>query len=344
MLQEELRFVLPEAPAPGEWHAVIDGIHWARIPLPFWLDHVNVWLLDDGDGWAIVDCGIDSPDVRVIWDRLLASLPAERPVRRLIATHGHTDHVGCAGYLQERLDVPFQATLIEWLFARLRHADHHLPESAAVDAFLRRHGCDETMAHSFREERSRVSRYLGPQPAVLERIRGGDLLDIGGRSWRVIIGRGHCEEHASFYCAADGVLLAGDQILPRITPVVSVPPHEPAADPLGDYLASFEAFAPLAEDTILLPGHGLPFQGLRPRIRSIIEHHEQRLRQLEQAIERPTLAFEAARILFRRAVEGGHGRLALGETLAHLRRLMKEERADMTEDRFGRLLFQARSH
>ncbi|TCR62559.1 glyoxylase-like metal-dependent hydrolase (beta-lactamase superfamily II) [Bosea sp. BK604] len=339
MAQQEIYPIVDGPVSAGIWSRIVDGVYWARIPLPFRLDHVNVWLLEDGEGWAIVDCGIDSAEVRAIWAQLLASLPGERPITRIIVTHGHTDHIGCAGHLVSTLGVPFHAPLIEWLSARLRHAASLTTLPDATASFLLRHGCDETMLQAFDDERLRVSQYLGAPPAELRRISNGDRLQVGGRSWAVIVAGGHADEHVSLYCEADGLLLAGDQILPRISPVVAVFAHEPDASPLGKYLISLDQFLSIPEGVLVLPGHGLPFRGLHARIAALRQHHVDRLDQLETVLAEPKTAFEAGSILFSRAFEGGHRRLALGETLAHLHVLVQQGRASVRTDQQGRQIF-----
>jgi glyoxylase-like metal-dependent hydrolase (beta-lactamase superfamily II) len=339
MAQQEIYSLVDGTVPAGVWHPIVDGIHWARIPLPFRLDHVNVWLLDDGDGWAIVDCGIDSAEVRAIWAQLLAALPARRPITRIIATHGHTDHIGCAGHLVAMLGVPFDISLVEWQAAQLRFVGFHAGMPDPTASFLLRHGCDEGMLQAFDDERARVARYLGAPPADMRRIANGDTLRIGARSWTVIVGGGHADEHVSLHCQADDLLLAGDQILPRITPVISVFAHEPEANPLGDYMRSLDAFTRVGEGALVLPGHGPVFRGLHERIRALKQHHAERLTALESIIATPKTAFEAAGVLFRRAFEGGHRRLALGETLAHLHFLVQQGRATVVPDRQGRRTF-----
>lgn len=320
-----MRVAAESRPAPGEAIEIAPGILWASIPLPFRLNHVNIWFLEEPDGWTAIDCGIDSDDVRAVWERLMHGPLGGRPLRRLLATHGHTDHVGLAGYLVERHGVPFVASLAEWLWARLRFAERDAVKPAA-ESFFARHGCSAEMIGEFRSHRGGIVSTMGPHPEAFVRMRDGEMLWLGGRQWRVIVGGGHSDEHCSLYCASDNLLIAGDQILPRISPVVGVYPTEPDADPLGDYLASLPRFAALPEDALVLPGHGLPFVGLHTRVDELQAHHAKRLDALGAMLDRPQSAAAAAAQLFARAVAEGHGRLALAETLAHLHRLVAQGR------------------
>ncbi|QCI65020.1 MBL fold metallo-hydrolase [Phreatobacter stygius] len=316
-----LQFTALPTPQPGEVPELAAGLRWARLPLPFILNHVNVWFLDDGQGWTAVDAGIESPDMRALWEAMLAGPLSDRPLARLVATHGHTDHVGLAGHLVARHDIPFASTLIEWLWARIRHADSREPPKPHVAKYMARNGCDAALVKRFASDRSTFSTALGPPPRQIERLHDGATLRMGGRDWRIITAGGHSEEHASFYCEADHILIAGDQVLSHITPVIGVFPGEPDADPLAEYLASLDRFAGLPEDTLVLPSHGLPFHGLHLRLAALRDHHIKRLDRLREALDRPMSAYEAAVALFPRAMGDGHAYLAISETLAHLHRL-----------------------
>lgn len=327
-------------PAPGEVASVVPGLQWARLPLPFRLNHVNVWFLDDTSGFAVVDAGVDTPDMRGLWQAMHRGPLGERRLTRLIATHGHTDHVGLAGYLCQTHDMPIEATLTEWLWARLRSADAQIDEPRPhIARFLRMHGCDERLVSLFGSLRGGMAAMLGPPPKALTRIRAGDSLAIGGRQWRVIIGEGHSEEHASFHCDEAGVLIAGDQILSHISPVVGVFAGEPDGDPLADYLRTLEPFLDLPPDTLVLPSHGLPFHGLHARVRWLIDHHAERLDRFEALFTRPLTAVEAAFHVFSAAMAEAMGVLAVAETLAHLHRLVGQGRLQRLEEPDGTIRF-----
>ncbi|MCP8938754.1 MBL fold metallo-hydrolase [Alsobacter sp. SYSU M60028] len=298
------------------------GVLWSRIPLPLRLNHVNVWALEDEAGWTVIDAGPDTMAAREIWETLFAGPLRGKPITRLIATHGHLDHVGLAGWFVQRQDACFTATLTEWQGARLRRLGED-DAAGQMDRFLIRHGCDPQSLQGFASHRATTMKLLGEQPPELVRIREGDEVRIGGRVWRVIVAGGHADEHASFYCEADRILIAGDQVLPRITPVIGVFPSQPLADPLSDYLASLTRFEDLPPDCLVLPSHGEPFFGLRTRIAALREHHEERLARILELVAEPATCWTVAASVFARAVSEGQGRLALAESLAHLHRLAR---------------------
>lgn len=230
-------------PEAGETREVAPGVHWLRMPLPFKLDHINLWLLEDGEGWTIVDTGINSELTRDIWERLFAGPMGGKPVTRVICTHFHPDHMGLAGWLTTRWGVPLSATLAEWLMGRMLWLDtDHDAVVKVQHAFYRRAGLDGDRLESLAGRGNQYVRGVSEIPHSFQRLRDGDMVDIGGRGWRVIVGHGHSVEHACLYCAETGVLISGDQVLPRISPNVSVWPNQPDADPLTLFLNSLAAF------------------------------------------------------------------------------------------------------
>ncbi len=312
-----LQYPFPHPPQPATREEVAPGIFWLRMPLPFALDHINLWLLDDGEGWAQVDTGMGNDETKALWQRVRAEALDGRPVRRLIATHFHPDHMGLSGWLCEQWGVTLTATLGEWLFGRMLSVEPEADFVATQVEFYRRTGVDaETLGAV--EARGHVYRSrIHSIPRVLQRIADGDELEIGGRRWRVMIGQGHAAEHACLYCAELNVLISGDQILPRITPIVGVWPQEPDADPLGLFLKSLAQFRDLPEDVLVLPSHGLPFRGLHARLDAIDVHHDERLARTLEACARPATGAELMRALFTRKLDLHQTVFAVGEGIAH---------------------------
>ena len=319
---------------------VAPGILWARVPLPFRLNHVNIWLIREADGWTTIDTGTANAEAKAIWTELFRTVLADAPVVRMIATHGHTDHVGLAGTLNAEAGAPpYHITLVEWLHATVR-----IDESKSIIApqnlgFLHAHGCDAETIESFADERRRTNAQMVPLPPAIRRLRDGDRLAFGGRTWEVMVCGGHAAEHASFWCAEEKILIAGDQILSKISPMIGVFAGEPEADPLSEYLASLDRFRALPAGALVLPSHGLPFKGLHTRVDELAHHHEARLRLLEGLMHRPATAMELARGLFPKAVAEGQGRHAFSETLAHAHYLLRHGRAVRSGDAKGRLVF-----
>lgn len=336
-----LRYLHEHHPKGSETIEVAPGILWARIPLPFRLNHVNVWLLRESDGWTVIDTGTANAAAREIWDELLTGVLSGAPIVRQVATHGHTDHVGLAGWLYELSGgAPYHITLVEWLSATVRIDESRSPLGPHSLQFMLSHGCDELTVESFREERRRTNAQMVPLPTSIERLRNGQTMRFGQRNWQVMVCGGHAAEHASFYCAEDNILIAGDQILSKISPMIGVMASEPHADPLTEYLASLDRFRALPADALVLPSHGLPFHGLHTRADQLEHHHELRLKDLERLIEGPSTAMQLAHGLFARAVADGQGRHAFAETLAHLHYLLSHGRVTRTRDSGNRLLFE----
>ncbi|HWD60789.1 MAG TPA: MBL fold metallo-hydrolase [Stellaceae bacterium] len=314
-----LEFPVATPPAPGETIEIAPGIHWLRMPLPFALNHINLWLLEDGPGWTIVDCGYALDATRDAWNRIFAERLGGRPVRRIVVTHYHPDHIGLAAWLSERWDAPLWTTEKEWLHARMHAQESGDATESFRRDFARRAGLDDDASTIFAERQGGYRRGVPAVPPVYHRIGEGSEIEIGGKTWRVIIGEGHAPEHACLYCAEAGVLIAGDQILPRISPNISVQTQEPDGDPLARYLASLKKLrAALPSGILVLPSHNLPFYGVHERIDELAAHHGARCDEVIAACTRPSSAADLLPVLFRRQLDRHQMGFALGEALAHL--------------------------
>jgi len=315
-------------PEPGELIAVADGIGWARLPVPGSLNHINVWALDDADGVALVDTGLDITPAREAWEALFAGPLAGRSVTRLIVTHFHPDHLGLAGWLAARFGVRLWMSRGEWLFARMLTADVRDAPPAEAFAYWRAAGWDEErITAEAAKGWGRFASVVSPVPVSHVRLQDGQTLPVGRRTWRVVVGSGHSPEHACLVDEAGGTMIAGDQVLPRITSNVSLNLSEPEADPLGEWLASIARLRRLPADLLVLPSHGEPFTGLHARLDALAEGHAGRLDALHAFLAEPRRAVDCFGVLFGRAIGDGSFGLATGEALAHLRRLEVEGRA-----------------
>lgn len=311
-----------EIPRPGEARTVLPGLRWMRFPLPFPPSSVNAWLLEDTEGWLGIDTGIADDETRGHWQTALGGEAfGNRPLTRLLVTHFHPDHAGLMGWLAQAHGLTPLMTRIEWLQARSLWFDTG-PEMIAHQAeFARAAGAPEDYCAFLRQRGPLYVLAVAPLPRAFTAIRDGDRLSIGGREWRVITGQGHAPDMACLYCAEEKVLIAADQILPRISPYVGLHAGEPMADPLGAFLASLARFRDLPEDTLVLPSHGEPFLGLHARLDALDAHHAGRLDALEEACVAPATAHALLPALFRRPLDQRNLGFGLGETLAHLRRL-----------------------
>ena len=316
-----LDYLYPDPPQPGEVLAVGPGVWWLRMPLPFALDHINLWLLEDGDGWTIVDTGISRPEVRELWIRPFAGIMAGRPVKRVLVTHYHPDHMGLAHWLTERFEVPLWTSQAEFLTAHLVHARGAGFAADRLAAHYRAHGLDAVRIEALMARGNTYAAGVPELPAAFVRLREHALLDIGDHRWRVMVGHGHAPEHISLYCEELGIFIAGDQVLPRISTNVAVWATEPDGDPLADYLATLERFRSLPADTLGLPSHGLVFRGLRSRLQQLRDHHRERLDELLACCHRGVTAADMLPVLFRRKLDTTGVFFAMGEAIAHLNHL-----------------------
>ncbi len=310
-----------------------DGVGWLRMPLPFALDHINLWLLDDVDdaGAALtaVDTGFASDETRACWKSALAG----RRLRRSIATHGHPDHLGLAAWLEAEFKAPLWMTQGDFTIANLIVAQigsYGLP--AMVD-FFRRHGLDDIRLDALKQRGNAFKRGVPSIPLTYRRLLDGQRVAIGAHQWRVIVGYGHTAEHASLYCAELGVLIAGDMLLPRISTNVAVHAVNPDDDPLRLFLEATDAFRALPGDTLVLPSHGRPFRGLHTRVDQLHAHHAERCALLIDACRESKHAAELIPVLFDRDIADPHQVMfAMGEAIAHLNHMHHAGRLARTEN------------
>lgn len=321
-------FIFPAPPAAGVTFEVAPGIHWLRMPLPFALDHINLWLLEDEfdgrAGWAIVDTGFALEVVKEYWEKILAQLaagPRGGHITRLIVTHFHPDHLGLAAWLAEKTGAAIYMSLGEYLTAHAVWNEIGGHGSAAMLRQFRAHGLEEERCAALKQRSGGYNRGVPQLPDSYQRLFDGDQLQLGRYEWQVTMGFGHSPEHVSLYCAPLDVLISGDMLLPKISTNISVFAVTPMADALADYLASIDRYRDLPEETRVLPSHGLPFYGVRGRVEALHAHHKERLLILEENCVLPRSAAELLSVLFARELDTHQTMFAMGEAIAHLNRL-----------------------
>ena len=313
-----VNYAYTHPPKPGALQEVAPGVFWLRMPLPFALEHINLWLLADGDGWTIVDCGFGTDETRALWRQIFASSLNGRPVTRIVVTHFHPDHFGLAAWLTDKWRAPVLMTRPEYASAQAWHTSQDLFTRIAYFELFRQHGLPLGPDSGAPPRENLFRRGVSAIPAAVTHLEDGARLEINGRAWRVVAGYGHSPEHAALACDEFGVLIAGDMVLPRISTNVSVQPHLPDADPLGLFLDSLTRYAELDPGTLVLPSHGLPFHGLRPRVKSLHDHHASRLDELLAACAAPRTGAESMPVIFKRTLDAQQTFFAMGETLSHL--------------------------
>ena len=336
-----VRYAVDQPPETGTGLEIAPGVFWLRMPLPFALDHINLWLLEDGDGFTIVDTGIARDDVKSAWRALFTGLMFNRPVKRVISTHFHPDHFGLAGWLSDILGAPLWMTRTEWLTGAMLYADEAGRASDAQVTLFRQHGLDDVRLEALAGCGNAYRRVISAPPASYTRMVDGDRLLIDGCEWSVVVGRGHAPEHACLHCPGKGVLISGDQVLPKISPNVSLSPMEPGADPLSEYLESLDRLRTLPQEVLVLPSHGLPFFGLHARIDALKGHHAERLDGLADHCRKPRTAAETLELLFQRELDAHQIMFAMGESLSHLTHLERKRRVERVEGSDGIIRFAA---
>ncbi len=313
-------------PASGTVLEVAPGVAWMRLPLPFALDHINLWLLREEGGWSAVDCGVALDASKEAWNAVLAGPLAGQPLQRVVATHCHPDHVGLADWLCQRFGIALWTTAGEYAFARMMSAGLPGVDGPSAVPHFERHGLvDPDMLEKMRSRKNYYPSLVPSVPASYMRLQDGQVIRAGDCSWRVITGFGHSPEHAALYCEQLNVLISGDMVLPRISTNVSVFAVEPEGNPLQQYLDSLQRFSSLPDDVLVLPSHGRPFRGLHTRIAQLRDHHEARLAEvLAACTDQPRSAAEIVPIMFRRPLDAHQLSFALGEALAHLHKLWRD--------------------
>lgn len=329
----------PDYPFPkldyGETLEVASGIHWVRMPLPFALNHINLWLLKDGDGWTVVDTGYNVENIRDIWKDAIGRITGGAPIRRTIVTHFHPDHMGLAGWFEEQHGAPVWMTYTEWLQAHVAVSETVTHNFDRWIEFYRDNGAPDDMTVGFKEVREAFHDPWYRLPETVRRIQDNEEIDIDGRQWQVITGGGHSHEHASLWCPDMNVLISGDQILPRISSNISLWYTEPDGDPLRHYFESFDKFRHLPEDALVLPSHDYPFRGVHGRLKDLRAHHQTRLDAAFEFCKEPQTATDVIPSLFSREIGVFEFGFAIGETLAHLNYLVSDGSLERRRDDDG---------
>ena len=333
-----LEYPFPEVPAPGTTVQVAPGIHWLSMPLPFQLDHINLWLLEDEGGWTIVDTGIGNGQTRKLWETIIH----DKTAKRVIVTHYHPDHAGNAAWLCQRLGAELWMTQGEYLTAHAVRSGGAGYTTDAVLAVFRRNGLDEQRAAAMAGGRNRYAALVPEFPFSYRRIIEGDEVRVGKHVWRAIVGHGHAPEHLSLFSKELNTVIAGDMLLSTISTNVSVWSIDPEGDPLRLFLDSVARYRGLPEDVLVLPSHGKPFRGAHRRVEQLEKHHQARFAELVSALkDKPQSAGELLGVLFRRPLDVHQTFFAMGEAIAHLHYLYYAGRAKRRIDPDGIMRYAA---
>ena len=343
LARPKLTYPCGEPPGAGGVREIAPGVHWVRMPLPFALQWINLWLIEDGEGFTLVDTGVATEPVREHWREVFDKVLAGRPITRVIVTHMHPDHIGLAGWITRKFNCRMWISRLEYVSCRMLLADtgREAPEEGVK--FYRAAGWDEDALDSYRVRFGGFGKAVSRLPDGYRRMVDGETIEIGGRPWRVITGNGHSPEHVCLWQPELALFISGDQVLPRISSNVSVFPTEPDADPLDDWLTSCAKLgSAVSGDPLVLPSHNEPFHGLHARLRHLIDGHERALsrveRRLSQGEKRSVDVFGA---LFARSIGTDILGMATGEAIAHLNCLIARGKAERTVGDDGVALYRA---
>jgi glyoxylase-like metal-dependent hydrolase (beta-lactamase superfamily II) len=337
-----LEYPCGEPPEPASVREIAPGVLWLRMKLPFALNHINLWAVRDGDGWAVFDTGVQTTDTAAAWRELLADPQLLGDgLTRVFVTHMHPDHVGMSGWLTRKFDCRLWMTRLEYLTCRVLVADtgREAPEDGI--RFYRAAGWDDDAIEHYRTRFGNFGKTTYALPESYRRIRDGERIRIGDHDWQVVVGTGHSPEHACFWCPDLKLLISGDQVLPKISSNVSVFPTEPDANPLHGWLTSIDRIVDtVPDDVLVLPAHGEPFHGLHARLRYLSAEHRHSLERLRRRLDAPCRVIDVFESLFSRPINDRHLlSLATGETVANLNYLVQGGQA-VAVDREGVLWYQ----
>jgi glyoxylase-like metal-dependent hydrolase (beta-lactamase superfamily II) len=229
----------------------------------------------------------------------------------------------------QRFGCPFYMSQIEYLqgvYHQVRRSEERIVNSRQ---FFQRHGMDADLTEQLLGRGQEYLTKTVPLPAAYRRLSDGQDIAIGTRTFRVITGAGHSPDQVMLYCEADGLFLSADQVLSKISPNVSVWAHEPDENALGAYLRSLKRIAEmLPDDVLVLPGHGVPFHGLKIRIKQLSDHHEERCQMIAAACrDGAKTSAELVPVVFHKHKLDAHQTgFALGELIAHVNHMLAQQR------------------
>lgn len=333
---KQIRYEFAQKPEYGAAIDILPGLKWLRMPLPIVLEHINLWTIEDGDGWTLVDTGIFVDRSREIWESAFTNILCGEPVNRVIVTHLHPDHIGCAGWLTERFNVELWMTREEYLLGRILVADTGQPAPPEGIRFYSAAGFSGAALRRYKDRFGSFGTVISRIPQSYRRLKDKDRIRIGKHDWHVVVGRGHSPEHACLYCPDMNVLISGDQILPTISSNVSVYPTEPGANPLADWMDSLTQLKEwLPDDVLVLPAHGRPFRNCHARLEQLLTEHESGLVKLLELCSVPRRVIDVFPALFKGPITDGNLIMAAGESIAHLNYLIEQGELTVTTDESG---------
>ena len=323
---KKIKFPVEIFPTNKKVFKIQEGVYWAKFLLPSMISHVNVYILDDTDGITIVDTGLSCNSCINSWRYILRNDFKNKDIKRVIVTHHHPDHMGLMGWFKENFNTEVWTSRSSWLTGRMLTLDHKKVVSQENLKFWLSSGMPSELLEKKRLEKPfNFGDFVKKIPLGYRRIIEDEEVMIGNKKWFIKLTDGHAPEQVVLFCPELKIFISADQLLPGISPNISVYPTEPNANPLEEYLKSCGKLLQIKDlDYLVLPGHNLPFYGLNLRIKQIVNHHRSALKRIEKYINKnPKSAYDIFPVLFKRKIKDSEMVLALGEAVAHLNYLSK---------------------
>ena len=306
------------APDFGDLITVADGVHWTRMKIPGKLDHINVYLIEDTEGWFIVDTGPQSTKNQELWQTILANLSGIPKVTGILVTHSHPDHIGLAGWLQNYCAAPLYISEKEMRQAINEQNYRQAKDYEGLNRFYQQLDASPADMAALKEGLSFFDRLYGQLPSEVTLVKSGDIIQIGGTSWNLWSGSGHSIEHLCLQRASGDVLISGDQIIAHIIPYVGISHLSQEADPLAGWLYSLNDMLEwISPEALVLPAHNKPLYHGEQRVQQVIAHHEHSLAKLLESLTQWHTVSSLGTLLGWKNKRGFARCLALEETFAH---------------------------
>lgn len=341
-IKDIIKFPYVEPPTPGSVIEVSDGVYWAQLKLPMLIDHVNIYILEGANDLTIVDTGLNADECKSAWQDILRNNFSTKPVKNIIITHHHPDHIGLLGWFCENYNVEVFASRTSWLLGRMLYFDKQNEPTKEAKDFWIKAGMDINIFHEKSKSRPfNFSDVVSEFPVGFKALNQGDEIWLSGKKWRVEIGNGHAPDHTTLWGLDTPLILAGDQILPGISSNLGVYPTEPELDTVGDWLDTCHRFLQLAQnDHFVLPGHNLPFYGVSVRLQQLIDNHISALNRIRKKLSRGRYtAVDLFKPIFKREIRENEYALALAEAVGHLNYFRARNMVETSIREDGAILF-----
>ncbi|MFT7299889.1 MAG: glyoxylase-like metal-dependent hydrolase (beta-lactamase superfamily II) [Porticoccus sp.] len=336
MTASKSQYPYSQPPELGVLREIATGVYWLRMPLPFKLDHINLWVLEEDDGWTIVDTGLATDATTDLWESLYKKMSSEKPIKRIIGTHMHPDHIGLAAWLCRRSGAELWMSRSEYMYCRILLEDSNREAPDEAVAFYHAAGLNEEQLNYYRSKFGAFSNLIRGVPAIYHRLKDNDTLTVNNHQWQIVMGEGHSPEHACLFCPDLELFVSGDQLLPTISSNVSVWPIEPLGNPLKDWISSCHKLKSIIpENTLVLPSHGLPFKGAAQRLQKLTDDHERDLQIIHKNADTPKRVVDFFPLIFKSKITHSTIVLATGESYAHLHCLIDRGMLSVDQDKYG---------